>query len=253
MGKVRMEKLRIAICDDEEAALGIVSSAVGNTLKKHKISVEIHSFLRADRLVEQIKEKGNAYHIIMLDIRMPQIDGVDLAKEIKKIYPDVKIVFISNEEARVFDAFSVNAFFFIRKSKLIEDITTFCEMYIQEMKKKTDKKVLTFHQNGAAISFYPDEIIYIESESRKQNVFINGREEPLSLSASMRAIEEEIQGCGFIRIHKGYLVNNLYISRISGEALVLKNGKSLPISRRKLKEVHAEHIKLTKLNNTMLR
>lgn len=248
-----MDKIRIAMCDDEEAALGIISSGVYNTFRQRNVDVEISRFLRADRLLNVLKTQGNAYHIVMLDIKMPTADGIQVAMEIRRLLPDVTIVFISSNEERVFEAFSVNAFFFIRKSRLVEDISAFVNHYMQAAQAESSKRVINFPQNGATISLYPGDILCVESEGRRQKVHISGKKEPLELNLSMQSIEEELSDENFIRVHKGFIVNNSYISRISGGVILLKNGMEVPISRRKLKEVQALHLKLTRQQNTMLR
>ena len=249
-----MDKVRIALCDDEENALRIIASALGSVLRQKGLEVETAGFLRPDRLLERLLESGNAFDIVMLDIRMPRADGIRLAEEIRRhLGSDVKIVFVSNEESRVFEAFSVNAFFFIRKSRLIEDITAFCNHYLEAMQRDTARRVVNFLQNGAEVALYLNDIICVESQGRKQLIHIQGRDEPLALNTTMYEIEEKVADGGFIRVHKGYLVNNAYISRISGESVVLKNGMSVPISRRKLKEVHQEHMRLSRQSQTMLR
>ena len=246
-----MDKLRIAMCDDEEQALSIISVAVAATFKRAGVPVEISRFLRADRLLGWLD--ANACHIIMLDIRMPQADGIRLAEKLRQSHPDAKVVFVSNEESRVFEAFSVNAFFFIRKSRVIEDVTAFCDHYLATLHKNRERQVVSFRQNGAALSMYPGDIVYVESEGHRQKLWLADKKEPVELSVSMQAVEAELADCGFIRVHKGYLVNNSFIARISGEEILLRDGTRVPISRRRLQEVHAEHMRLTRAGNTMLR
>lgn len=248
-----MDKIRIAMLDDEAAALGIISSGVENAFQQRNVAPEIHRFLQADTLLQALRTQGNAYHVVMLDIRMPTADGIAVATELRRLFPDMTIVFISSNEDRVFEAFSVNAFFFIRKAKLVEDISAFVEHYLQAVQAESSKRIINFPQNGATISLYPGDVICVESEGRRQRVYIQGKNAPLELNLSMQSIEEELSDECFIRVHKGFIVNNSYISRISGGIIVLKNGMEVPVSRRKLKEVHDIHMRLTRQNNTMLR
>ena len=249
-----MEKIRIAMCDDEESALRIISSAVNSVFRQKGIQTETVGFLSAEKLLERLQETGSAFDIVMLDIRMPQADGIRLAESIReKLGNDVRIVFVSGEEARVFEAFSVNAFFFIRKSRLIDDVTGFCNHYLAAEQKGIARRVVNFKQNGADIPLYLSDLVYVESEGRKQKIYINGKRQPLELNTTMQEIEEQVAEGGFIRVHKGYLVNNAYISRISGESVMLKTGAEVPISRRKLKEVHEAHMRLSRQSQTMLR
>lgn len=248
-----MEKIRIAMLDDESLALGIISSGVEHAFRQRDVEPEIHRFLKADILLDAICTQGNAYHLVMLDIKMPGADGIEIAGKLRRMFPDMTIVFISSNEDRVFEAFSVNAFFFIRKTRLVEDISAFVEQYLQSSQRAERNRVMTFSQSSETVSLYPGDIICVESEGRKQKMHIQGRNTPLELNQSMQVIEEELSVECFIRVHKGFIVNNSYINRIVGSTIVLKNGMQVPISRRKLREVHDIHLRLTKQNNTMLR
>ena len=119
-----MRTVRIAICDDEKQALRVVSTALTGVFAEKNIDVKIETYEKVEAFVDRLKNSQDYFDVIMLDIRMPRIDGIRLASKIRDRDPDVKIVFVSNEENRVFDAFLVDTFYFIRKSNLIDDIAS---------------------------------------------------------------------------------------------------------------------------------
>ena len=76
-----MEKLRLAICDDEAVVLSVVSGAIASAFKKKGIQVEVMTFRRAKDLEERMKEVE--FQLLFLDIDMPDMDGITFAKWVR--------------------------------------------------------------------------------------------------------------------------------------------------------------------------
>ena len=73
---------------------------------------------------------------------------------------------------------------------------------------------------------------------------IVGRDEPMELHRSMQELEEELTPQGFLRIHKGYLLNYRFIRRIGDNEVTLTSEERLPISRRKYQEIRDAYMEL---------
>ena len=90
-----------AICDDDE----IVCEAVSNKVKGHfelcGIEIKVESFTSSMELYNIIKNDNMKYDLLLLDIDMPKLNGVDLAEKVKSINKDIDIIFISNREGKV--------------------------------------------------------------------------------------------------------------------------------------------------------
>lgn len=86
--------------------------------------------------------------------------------------------------------------------------------------------------------------MYIESARDYQLIFQSDNDQPLKLRTSMEAIFKQLEPLGFIRIHKGYIVNFLYIRRIDGTDVTLTNGIKLPMSRRSVEQARMKYMQL---------
>ncbi|MCI9031502.1 MAG: response regulator transcription factor [Clostridia bacterium] len=247
-----MKTINIAVCDDEKQALSIISMALTGVFAEKNIDARIEVFEKAEEFVERINKASDYFDVIMLDIRMPRIDGISLASKIRERDPKVKIVFVSSEENRVFDAFLVNVFYFIRKSNLIDDINNFCNLYVKGSETKEENNMLVLKQGSTDISIAVETIKYVESERYKQNIYLSGKKEPTVVIYGLDKIEEMLKDCGFLRIHKAFLVNNAFISKISSDTVTLISGEQLLVSRRRLKEVRLEHLRLVKKTSKLL-
>lgn len=88
------------------------------------------------------------------------------------------------------------------------------------------------------------QIRYIEGCGNYQLVYINGQPDSLEIKMTMDKLEEMTEPLGFIRIHKGYLVNYLYIQRIQSNQVTMKGDIVLPVGRSKAKEVKSKYLAL---------
>ena len=247
-----MKTINIAVCDDEKQALSIISMALTGVFAEKNIDARIEAFDKAEEFVQRINQSTDYFDVIMLDIRMPRIDGIRLASKIRERDSKVKIVFVSSEETRVFDALLVNMFYFIRKSNLIDDINNFCDMYVKGPESKEENNLLVLKQGSNDISIAVGTIKYVESEKYKQKIYLSGKKEPVVVIYGLDKIEEILKNYGFIRIHKAFLVNNAYISKISSDTVTLTSGEQLLVSRRRLKDVRLEHLRLIKKTSNLL-
>ena len=102
--------MKIYICDDEPKILSDISSKVKDTLSGFDIS----EFTSGKSLLEAIAE--NSCDILLLDIDMPEISGLDIAKELAMMTEKPLLVFVTSHDELVYDSFKFHPFGFVRKS-----------------------------------------------------------------------------------------------------------------------------------------
>lgn len=230
-----MIRWNIAICDDEEAALSILTSSLQGAFRAHDVEAVIDTFTRPRVMLAQMHNVS--YDLIFLDIEMPGMSGLDAAKQLRREGNLVDIIFISNREDLVFDALRVNPRGFIRKTRFIQDVSGVIDTYFAYRSEKTQEKVLIVRQRDQVLHISIEKLKYIEGFGKKQLAMTVDRETPIEMNKSMQELEEELAPYGFLRIHKGYLVNYRLIRRIGEDEVLLTDGQKLPVSRRKHQEV----------------
>ena len=247
-----MTVFKFAVCDDDKAALAAVSGAIVNVFKNNGAVVTVDSYMPSPNLFNRLKEQD--YNAVFLDINMPEMDGIRLAKQLKESRGEMDIVFVSGEEDRVFESFAVHPYGFIRKSKFLKDIGGLAKMYIAD-RSETDETMVELKSNNVLYKVKLNDVVYIESIREYQYVYMNVREEPKKIRSTMEILEKQLTPLGFIRIHKGYLVNYCYIRRIESADIVTTTEVRLPISRRRGKNIwnSAEKSVLSDWDKTDLR
>lgn len=228
--------MKIGILDDNQSVIGIIRSAVEDILQSNKIEGQIYTYTSYKDMNKGFE--SSTFDLVFLDINMPDCDGINYAVSVKNNHPNTDITFISSKEERVFDSFKVNPIGFIRKSNFLLDISEILNRYLNKKRIKKHEEAL-FVSNGAKVSVNLSEVSYIEGQGVNQTLhFYNNTKSPIQISSKMEILENDLESMGFIRIHKGYIVNFIFIKSIEkNNILLLKDGIILPVSRRKSAEV----------------
>lgn len=238
-----MRKYRIAICDDESNITEIIKSVILSAFGRAGVPVEIETYVSVDSLIKRITTQ--IYDLLFLDICMPKCDGITFGERLRQAGDTTDIIFVSNREDKVFDALKIHPFGFVRKNNFINEITQVVDGYLNSLSAK-DSSLITVQSKGSIVSVKAAETVYIEGAGKTQLMYVTGKAEPISIYLTMDKLEEELDKFGFIRVHKGILVNFRFISRILVGEVELTNGVKLPLSRRKSTEIKSKYLELLK-------
>lgn len=233
--------VRIAICDDEETVLDIMLSAIRSAFAKRGVQLEIETFLSVEPLRRSMLLR--AFDLLFLDIEIPSIDGIEFATQLRKDRNETEIIFVSGREDRVFDTFKVRPFDFIRKSNFLHDLGRVIDSYLDKLAGgKSD--LMTVHGKNGYMNIPVLSIMWIEGRGKMQSIHMDDKRDEINIYSSMEKLSSEFSEKGFLRIHKGILVNYRYISRIFASEIELTDGTRLPISRRKAAEMKTRYFDL---------
>lgn len=234
---------RFAVCDDDEVALSAIAGAISNVFGKNRVQVSVQTFGPSPDLFEKLTSEH--FDAVFLDINMPKCDGIELGKRLKAQRETLDIIYVSSAEERVFDSFRVHPYGFVRKSSFLKDIAGIAKMYLAEHTER-ESAVIELKLRGSILNLKMSEIVYIESIRDYQYIYLLGQKEPEKVRLTMEMMESRLVPHGFIRVHKGYLVNYHYIQRIDSTDIVLISGLRVPVSKRKLKQVREEYMELNR-------
>lgn len=227
-------KIQIAVCDDESMILRVIAETIRDILKKKNRAGEIETFSSPTSLLRAVDKRR--YELLFLDIDMPELDGISVVKKLQEKQKESDIIFVSNREDKVFDSLSVHPFGFVRKSVFLKDIDVVLEEWLA--KRDNLSKLISLQVPSEGVISIPiKDIVYIEGCKKDQIVHINKRN-PVEVRTTMDLLEEKLKSDGFIRCHKGFLVNCGFISIIRYELIVeMRTGEKIPVSRARLQMV----------------
>ena len=225
-------KLRLAVCDDEPAAVRSVSAQLKRELAELGDEAELCLFTQSPDLARQLR-RGERFDALFADIDMPELDGIRLGKLYRAELKGCLLVFISNREDLVFDAFQARPFRFIPKSQLKTMLPQVLRDILVEL--QGDRK-LSFPTGGSGtVLLRPERIAFVEAVRKHQ--LIHDGQGVHEVSSAFQAIADQLAPYDFVRCHKSYLVNCRFIRAIAKTELTLDDGTVIPVGRTYLSQV----------------
>ena len=242
--------LKIAILDDDKTALMISTGAVEAFLKEKNAEYQLFSFSNPLNFVASAKEEK--FDLSFLDIDMPEMNGLEVANQLTEIAKNGQIIFLSQREDLVFECLKFHPFGFIRKSKLIDDFSLMMNQWYQTIANaESDETKIDIIDKTKTVSFKIKEIVYIEGDRNYQKVVLKDKTSQ-NIRVAMGQLEEKLRAHGFIRIHKGYLLNYLYIRSIANDEVYLTTGISLPMSKKRREEIMKQYMEISRKKSTVV-
>ena len=221
--------MRIAICDDEEKFRVQEKNLVDRL--SGSLDVVVDAFDDGRDLLKRFD--SNPYDLVFLDIEMPTMDGITLAKEIRKRTGQVQIVFLTGHVEYAIEGYEVNALRYLTKPVNEEKLK---EVLRHVMDQNVQGKQLILREDGEDLVLNVSDIYYMEAQN--QYVMIYASDGEHLIRANIGDFEEQLKNDGFYRIHRGYLVSLAKVKKLlKGEVSLEyhKNAVTLPVSRSNVK------------------
>ena len=219
---------------------------------------ELKYFLNEEKEIKLIEEfespldtlnflEKNKIDVVFLDINMPDMNGINLGKIISKIYPEVKIIFITAYKDYAVEAFEVKAFDYLLKPYSEERIRNLLKSLVSTktvdniLNRNTSLKKITINMDEKIYVLSLTDVDYIEANEKETLIFANKKRYVSKIKISKW--EEMLEGYNFYRCHRSYIVNLDKIVEIeqwfnSSWIIKLKNySTTIPVSRNNIKEL----------------
>jgi len=236
--------LKIILCDDDPFILRLSADKIVDIVETNLFNAQIASIVMNDtELFSYIKNNPGQYLIFLdLDFGNGKLNGIDIAKVLRKIKCDCKIVFTTNHHEMGMDVLKsgVEAFGFLEKTsnitKLIDGYQKYIQMALNTMEPsiQEDRKSITLNISvDESISILINDIVFVETEKNVSHGItyrtINGS--TLTIISTLDA-EQKRLGDDFIRVHRSFLVNKRHLLGMKGGYLKLSNQQEVPCSFR---------------------
>lgn len=226
--------VRLLICDDEKRFCEQYAQMAEEILGS---DVSIGRFTDPCDFWEELQQPGA--DIVLLDIDMPELDGLELAARMGQLKQKPILIFVTSQDVLVYDTFQYHPFGFIRKSHVERELEpVLCEA-VQEWRRRI--RHYTFRCGDEQIVLLLDEITYFEAQGNY--VELHTATQTYRIRETMANVDRALVDVGFVRIHKGFLVNQKAVHRIRGDEVVLRGDLVLPIGRSKKEETREKLVR----------
>lgn len=233
--------MNIAVCDDNINELTRISSLLEDYRSKADSSVSYDVFQSAVDLIEAMGTKH--YDLLLLDILMPGMTGMDAAMEIRNSGNEIPIIFLTSSREYAVESYRVGARDYILKPVSKEEI--FPALNKQLAILRQEDSFITLKTDNSIIKLPFSKIVYVEVINRIiQFVLANGDVKKTYgyLTDYERVLLSDPH---FFKPHRSYVVNLRYVSELSKEGFTTISGNVVPVSRdifSKAKSAYMNHL-----------
>lgn len=229
---------KIAVVDDCAADREYLTKLVQNWAGNMNHTAAANIFPSAEAFLFEYEDDRN-FDILLLDIEMQNINGVELAKIIRQNNDSVQIVFITGFPAFIAEGYEVSALHYLMKPVSPEKLYSILDKAAANLAKSEKRLCITYDRQT---DFVPlSQITYIEAQ--KQYILIHTAAETYRMKSSLADMETQLDEY-FFKCQRSFLVNLRYVTRIKSDCVVLKNGTEVPISRGMAEKIGKEIIRL---------
>ena len=234
--------IKIALVDDNKKDLAVMQGYLRSAMESGEFNFAFDSFTDSLEFIETYNGK---YDIVFLDIEMPMLDGMELARKLRKMGSDCCIVFITNMPQYALQGYEVEALAYLIKPVKAFNFTQVLKKAVERTKNRREGDVSIVINTRQEVKVLPSStILYIEVENHNL-VFHTADGGEYRIRESLKTVEEQLGGKNFCRCNNCYLVNLRYVDSVIGNSVRI-GGADLLMSRHRKKEFIEKYMKYTR-------
>ena len=231
--------MHIAICDDDKEELARISSFLDKYQREHTAWLTYKAFHSGVELLSTVR--SGDFALYLLDVIMPSVNGVEVAKEIRSFDTEAKIVFLTSSPEFAVASYTVKAMDYILKP--VEEGRLFGVLNELMTDSQKPQEGLTVKAKSGITRILFSRLVYVEVVN-KQVYFHLSDNSVREVTARLSQFEQTLLARPeFMRVHRSYIVNLFQINELTANGLTTHQGNSIPVSRGLYKEVRDAYVK----------
>ncbi len=221
--------MRIAVCDDEEKYRVELKSLLDRLGSAY--DYDIDTFSNGNWLLRECEK--DPYDLVFLDIEMPEIDGISLARKLRAKHEKLNIVFLTGHVEYAIEGYEVNALRYLTKPVRVDKLR---EVLQHVTSRQKNKRQLIIREDGEQLLIDLADIIFMEAQN--QYVRICTIKGDHLIRYNIGDFENDLRNEGFFRTHRGYLVSLPRVKKLVKNDVIMEGGSGevpVPVSRNNVK------------------
>ena len=220
--------LRIAVVDDEREQRILLETCLHRYEQENSAELRITLFGDAQ---EFLRQDPGGFDIVLLDIQMPGLDGMTVARQLRERNQRLVLIFITNMAQFAIEGYAVDAMDFILKPVSYYRLAATLTKAKSRLQTETGV-FLVLHTKDGTYRLDSARVHYIEMFNH--HTIFHTEDGVFDTTGSLKKLEEQLSGQNFARCNNGYLVNLRYVRGVEGSEVVV-GGDRLLISRTRRK------------------
>lgn len=222
--------INVAVIEDSELNQQQIIKIINDLSIVKTYEIQEHIFSSAEEFLSY--NKIQQFEILIVDVDLPGISGLELVKKLQESKNNALIVFLTSYDHYMKEAFGVNVYKYVLKSEMETKLSDVLHQLVSNyIMKRKQYLLLKIQDENIEIKFYEDDLICVLFEDRRPFVFTKERKYGI-VGKSLTDFEENLKQDCFIKINKGTIINIKYLESISTTSIKLKHvNTTLPISR----------------------
>lgn len=216
--------LTIAICEDDPAARSRLDRQLQQALAGDEYSLSCYD--TGQGLLAALS--GEPADIVLMDIELPDGQGIDIARQLAEKYPACQIIFVSGHLEYATEVYGVPHVWFVLKSQAEDKLPLALDQARANLLRRRSQTVSIEFNNTVRVLSQAD-ILYLERQGRVTNICC--RQEAYHTYESLDSLLSRLSAAEFCRCHNSYAVRMPAVVRYQRTAFQLSNGAEIPISR----------------------
>lgn len=228
--------MRIAICEDSEKELAYVSELLVEYQRNRGADFNCRSFHSSTDFLCDVK--GGEYDLVLLDVVMPGISGVQAAQELRDRDRNVRIIFMSFSPEFAVESYHVGAYYYLLKPLGADSLFPLLDRVREELHTQEEQGFVLKNRKGVVrIPFTGLEYVEVINKTVSFHLASGVIHEA---TAALGEFEEKLlDRPEFLKTHRSFLVNLNYVQAMEEHCIVTRNNHRIPLSRQRRRQVQA--------------
>lgn len=224
--------MKIAVCDDDRQFLAQTEQAVQEWIQERSLTAELAAFDNGDSLLNTFHNKK--FDVLLLDIMMPLFNGMELARAIREIDADAKIIFLTSSPEFAVESYDVKASGYLLKPLQEEKLSKLLDECAETSEE--DAEHIIIKTTRGYYKIYLHDIECLEAQNKKVVFHLRSGSSHEALDTFSSYAEALTLENGFFKCHRSYIVSIPQVDYFNSAEIKTQSGISVPIARSYSKE-----------------
>lgn len=233
--------LRIAVCDDNIDELSNMVQLINQYRLSKYLDCEYAVFTNGFELVSAL-DKGKRFDIYCLDIIMPGLAGIDVAKEIRVFDKNAPILFFTSSPEFALESYSVKAINYVLKPISKEKFFFTFDELLERIKTDKNDDAVIVKSNVGIQKILISNLVFAEVIGRNVLYHLLSGKVIECTDSFTSVCNNLLKYRCFVKTHRSYIVNMQYVGTIENHQVTLQTLSSVPIARGKARDIKQQYL-----------